>query len=43
MAEAQDKITDEAVEQYLKTQKEQEKHFMIAAGPANAPMLANQA
>ena len=39
VADAQEEITKEAIKEYLEETKPQEKHFMIAAGPANTPML----
>ena len=39
VADVQEEITKQAVEEYLKEQKRTEKHFMIKAGPDNAPLL----
>ena len=39
VADVQEEITREAVEDYLKEKKRTDKHFMLTAGPANDPML----
>ena len=39
VADVQEEITKQAVEEYLKEKKREEKHFMLTAGPAAQPML----
>jgi len=39
VADVQEEITKQAVEEYLKEKKREEKHFMLTAGAASQPML----
>ena len=41
VADAAEELTKEAVDDYLKERKKQEKHFMIKAGDSNAKLLQN--
>ena len=41
VADAAEELTKEAVDEYLKDRKKQEKHYMIKAGDSNAKLLQN--
>ena len=41
VADAAEELTKEAVDDYLKERKKQEKHFMIKAGDSQAKLLQN--